>query len=344
MKVGLVGYAGSGKSTVFRWLTGVAPDPAKVQQGQTGMAKVPDARLDKLSAKFKPKKTTYAEIAFLDTPGLLQGERKDNPRRLGILREANGIVIVLDGFSGADPVAQLQAFREELLFADLEIVSNRIPRIEANLKKPRPAKERDADQAELELLMRVVAAFEAGQPAAELGLHPDEDKLVRSFQLLTLKPELVFLNTGDPGQRVLPVLQTLAPTVLAAPAQLELELEDLPAEDRSAFMADLGVTESQRGDTLRAIFAAMGRIAFLTYGEDECRAWPLTQGADAVAAAAAVHTDLAKGFIRAEVVHYDEFERVGFSEKEAKAHGLYRLEGKTYVVQDGDCIHIRANA
>src|SRR5262245_16529888 len=272
MKVGLVGFAGSGKSTVFRWLTGVAPDPAKVQQGQTGMAKVHDPRLDKLAAKFHPRKTTYAEVAFLDTPGLLQGERKDNPRRLGILREANGVVIVLDGFAGADPVAQLRSFREELLFADLEIVSNRIPKLEANLKKPRPAKEREADQAEIELLTRIVRAFETGTPASELGLHPDEDKLVRSFQLLTLKPELVFLNTGDPGQRVPPVVQTLAPTALAAPAKLELELEDLPAEDRAAFMADLGVTASLRDDTLRAIFAAMGRIAFLTYGEDECRA------------------------------------------------------------------------
>src|SRR5437660_1253777 len=136
MKVGLAGYAGSGKSTVFRWLTGVEPDPSKIQQGQTGMADVPDARLDKLSKHFKPKKgTKYAAIAFLDTPGLMLDERKDNPRRLGILREANGLVVVLDGFSGADPAAQLRRFREELTFADLEIVLNRIERVTAQLKK-----------------------------------------------------------------------------------------------------------------------------------------------------------------------------------------------------------------
>src|SRR5262249_44860611 len=122
MKVGLVGYSGSGKSTVFQWLTGVAPDPAKVQHGQIGMAEVPDERIDKIGLHFKPKKgTKHAAIEFLDTPGLMQDERKDNPRRLGILREANGLLVVLDGFSGADLVQQLTKFREELMFADLEI-------------------------------------------------------------------------------------------------------------------------------------------------------------------------------------------------------------------------------
>src|SRR5918911_1347034 len=126
MKVGIVGFSGSGKSTVFRWLTGVAPDPARVQQGQTGMAKLPDPRVDRLSAIFKPKKTTYAEIAFLDTPGLDLSERRDNPRRLGILREADGLVVVLNGYAGGDLADELRRFREELVFADLEILTNRL--------------------------------------------------------------------------------------------------------------------------------------------------------------------------------------------------------------------------
>src|SRR5437588_8055982 len=147
MKVGLVGFSGSGKSTVFQWLTGEAPDPSKVQQGQMAMADVPDERLDKISAHFKPKKgTKHAAIAFLDTPGLMLDERKDNPRRLGILREANGLVVVLDGFSSADPAAQLRRFREELTFADLEIVLNRIERVTAQPRNAaRPAKEKMAD-------------------------------------------------------------------------------------------------------------------------------------------------------------------------------------------------------
>lgn len=345
MKVGLVGFSGSGKSTVFRWITGVVPDPARVQQGQTGMAKIPDARLEKLSAMFKPKKTTFAEIAFLDTPGLDLGERRDNPRRLGILREANGLLVVLNGFSGGDPAAELAQFREELAFADLEIVTNRVSKVEANLKKPRPAKEREADQAELELLQRIVVVLEAGGSPRNLGLKPEEEKLVRSFQLLTLKPELAFVNQGDQTvNKPLPAkLLELSPQALAAPAGLEMELAELSEEDRAAFAADLGVTGSQRDATLQDIFNAMGRIVFLTVGEDECRAWPIDRGIEAVEAAGAIHTDLSKRFVRAEVVAYDDFLKVG-SMKEAKAQGVYRLEGKTYIVKDGDIMHILASS
>src|SRR6516225_8260274 len=163
MKVGIVGFAGSGKSTVFQWLTGARPDPAKAQMGQTGVAKVPESRLDWLSAKFNPKKTTPAALDFLDTPGLLAGERRDNPRRLGILREANGMLVVLNGYSESDLAAQLRRFREEIIFADLEIVTNRIDRLLAQLKKPRPAKEKEADQFEHDLLKRIVGVLEQNQ-------------------------------------------------------------------------------------------------------------------------------------------------------------------------------------
>jgi ribosome-binding ATPase YchF (GTP1/OBG family) len=342
MKVGIVGFTGVGKTTVFQWLTGKKPDPAKVQAGgQPGEAKVPDERLDWLVDLFRPRSVKPAELVFLDLPGLLATERRDNPRRLGILRDADGMVIVLDGFSGSDPADELRRFREELLFADLEVVSNRIGRIEEQLKKPRPAKQKEADQAELDLLRRIAAALENGQPASAQALRPEEEKAVRSFQLLTLKPEQVLLNIGDDriGQAPPPSLLTLAPGAIAAPAKLERELEELSAEDRQAFMQDLGLAGFSRGDVLRQIFAAMGRIVFFTVGEDECRAWPLTRGADALEGAAQIHTDLAKRFVRAEVVRYDDFRQAG-SMKEAKARGVYRLEGKTYVVQDGDIMHI----
>src|SRR5665213_3229331 len=145
MKVGIVGYAGSGKSTVFQWLTGAKPDPAKAQMGQTGVAKMPDPRLDLLSLRFQPKKTTPTALEFLDTPGLMPDERRDNPRRLGILRESSGLLVVLNGYSETDLPGQLRRFREELMFADLEIISGRITRLEAGQKKPKPAKEREAD-------------------------------------------------------------------------------------------------------------------------------------------------------------------------------------------------------
>jgi ribosome-binding ATPase YchF (GTP1/OBG family) len=341
MKVGIAGFAGSGKSTLFHWLTGVKPDPAAAQRGHIGIAHIPDERLDWLSAHFHPKKTTPATLEFVDTPGLMATERRDNPRRLGILREAGGLLIILSAFGDTDVADELRRFREELLFADLEIVANRIGRLEDQAKKPKPAKEREADENERALLRRIVGALEQGNTAAGLGLKEDEEKAIRSFQLLTLKPELVLLNIGDDriAQPLPSPLLRLAPTALQAPAKLEMEIEELPETDRQAFMKDLGLVGSSQGDVLRNIYYAMGEIVFFTVGEDECRAWSLSRGATALEGAAKIHTDLAKRFVRAEVVTFNDFRRVG-SMKEAKTHGVYRLEGKTYLVQDGDIMHI----
>jgi ribosome-binding ATPase YchF (GTP1/OBG family) len=348
MKVGIAGFAGSGKSTVFHWLTGVKPDPAKSQHGQVGIARVPDERLDWLSAHFHPKKTTPATLEFLDTPGLLVAERRDNPRRLAILRDAGGLLVVLGGFSGGDLAGDLRRFREELLFADLEVVTNRIGRLEDQLKKPRPAKQKEADQQELALLGRLAGALEQGQTAASLGLKEDEEKAVRSFQLLTLKPEVVLVNAGEErlGEPLPADLLQLAPGAVQAPARLEVELEELPEEERQAFLKDFlpegAPAGLSRGDALRTLYTAMGQIVFFTVGEDECRAWGVPRGATAVEGAGQVHTDLARGFVRGEVVSYEDFRKVG-SMKEAKAHGVYRLEGKTYVLQDGDIMHVLAS-
>jgi GTP-binding protein YchF len=343
MKIGIVGYSGCGKSTVFAWLTGVKPDPALMQRGQVGMAKIPDARLDWLSAHFHPKKTTHATIELVDTPGLLTTERKDNPRRLAILREADGLLIVLTGFSG-DPAAELRNFRAELAFADLEIVTNRIGKLEAQMKKPKPAKEREAEQQELDLLKKIAAALEAGQSIATLGLTDEQEKAIRSFQMLTLKPELVLLNIGDDriGKPLPEELANLGRAVQQAPTKLELELAELPEADRAAFMQDLGLTDFSRDAIIRWLFDGMGRIVFFTVGEDECRAWPIHSGDNAQTGAGQIHTDLANGFVRAEIVPYEDFKKLG-SMKEAKAHGVYRLEGKTYIVKDGDIMHILAN-
>jgi ribosome-binding ATPase len=344
MKIGIAGFSGSGKSTVFHWLTGAAPDPSKSQQGQVGKPEVPDERLDWLSAQFKPKKHTPAKMEFLDTPGLLATERRDNPRRLGILRDAGGLMVVLDGFSGSNLADELRRFREELLFADLEIVTNRIDKLHDLQKKARPAKQRDIDQAELELLQRVVAGLEKGLGASSLGLKDDEEKSIRSFQLLTLKREVVLVNIGDDriGKPLPADLLALAPTALQAPVKLEKELDELSEEDRKMFMQDLNVTGFSRPEVLRAIFQEMGYVVFFTVGEDECRAWPIPKGSSAVESAGEIHTDLSRGFVRGEVVSYADFKRLG-SMKEAKSRGVYRLEGKTYIVQDGDIMHILAS-
>ncbi|MCE9565431.1 MAG: DUF933 domain-containing protein [Planctomycetes bacterium] len=348
MKMGLVGYAGTGKSTIFEWLTGEKPDPSKVQQGQTAMADVPDERLAAISAALKPKKTTYTKVAVLDTPGLTQGgDQKDNARRLGVIREANGMVVVLDGFTRTDFAVQLQKFREECLYADMEIVGNRISKLETVLKKKaRPAKEIEADEAEMALMKRINATLESGKPASTLNLPPEEEKTVRSFTLLTLKPEIVFVNRGDSGfNDPLPAdLLALAPNAVQAPVKLELELLAMPDEDRTAFMADYGVTEFRRGATIRAMFYGVGRNVFFTVGEDECRTWSIPAGCEAVEAAGCIHKDLSEKFVRSNVIGYADFVSCGYSEKEAKTKGMNRTEGKTYIVKDADIMHILASS
>lgn len=344
MRVGIAGYSGAGKSIIFQWLTGAKSDPAKAQQGQIGKPEIPDDRLDWLSQLFKPKKTTFAKLEFLDTPGLMPNERRDNPRRLAILRDCNSLLVVLNGFSGSDLADELRKFREEILFADLEVVLARIDKLQDQLKKPKPPKLKEIDQAELTVLQKIQGELEKGLGTGILELKEDEEKLVRSFQLLTLKKQLVLVNIGDDriGQPLPASLLAAAPDALQAPAKLEIELEELSEEDRKIFMEEMKVTGSNRGEVLRKIFYGVGLNVFFTVGEDECRAWPIRAGSSAVESAGEIHTDLSRGFVRGEVVGYADFRRVG-SMKEAKTQGVYRLEGKTYIVQDADIMHILAS-
>ncbi len=338
MRVGLVGFAGSGKSTVFQLLTGATPDPGKIHAGQVGIATLNDPRLDFLAAMHRPKKVTPATVELLDTPGLLPGTHGDNPQRLALIREGDALLIVLGAFSGGDPAADLAAFRDEILFADLGVVTNRVERLEASVKKPRP--DRDQQLKELEVVKRVQAALDAGQTIASLGLTDEEKKPMRSFGLLTDKPQVVLLNTIQ-GNEVPPALLAMDPDTLAIDAKLELELSQLEPDERAAFMADLGITELARDRIIRRAYDAVGIITFFTAGEPEVRGWNLERGGTAVDAAGKIHTDLAKGFIRAEVTAYDDLARLG-SMKEIKAKGLQRLEGKDYIVKDGDIVYFRS--
>jgi GTP-binding protein YchF len=339
MRAGLVGFSGSGKSTLFELLTGTRPDPGKVHSGQVGIATLSDARLDFLARLHSPKKITPATVELLDTPGLLPGTHGDNPQRLALIREGDALLVVLDGFSGGDPVAGLLAFREELLFADLSVILNRVERLEASIKKPRP--DREALNEELELVRRIQATLEAGQNVATLGLTEEEKKPLRSFGLLTDKPQVVILNAPQ-GTDVPAPLRAAAPEALAIDAKLELELAQMAAEERTAFMADLGITELGRDRIIRAAYDAVGILTFFTAGEPEVRGWNLERGGSAMDAAGKIHTDLARGFIRAEVTAFDDLARAG-SVKEAKAQNLQRLEGKDYVVKDGDVMYFRSS-
>lgn len=338
MRVGLVGFAGSGKSTLFQLLTGTASDPGKVHSGQVGVAVLADPRLDFLASLHNPKKVTPATVEFLDTPGLMPGSHADNPQRLALIREGDALLIVLSGFSGGDSATELANFLEEMLFADLGVVTNRVERLEASVKKRRP--DWEAQEKELAVVKRIQVALEAGEFVSKLDLSDDDKKPLRSFGLLTDKPLIIVLNV-EHGKEIPDSLRAVAPGVLAIDAKLELDLAQLDAEERAAFVADLGVTDLGRDRIIRAAYDAVGIITFFTAGEPEVRGWNLERGAIAVEAAGKIHTDLAKGFIRAEVTAYDELAAAG-SLKEAKARHLQRLEGKDYVVKDGDIIYFRS--
>ena len=315
------------------------PDPGKVHSGQVGVATLNDPRLDFLAAVHKPKKVTPATVELLDTPGLMPGSHGDNPQRLALIREGDALLIVLGAYAGGDPAADLAAFREELLFADLGVVSNRVDRLQANVKKPRP--DREALQKELDVVLRVKDALESGTPIATLGLTEDDRKPMRSFGLLTDKPQVILVNSAH-GTELPAALKAAAPDALAIDAALELELSGMEPAERSAFMADLGLTEFGRDRIIRRAYDAVGIITFFTAGEPEVRGWNVERGGTAVDAAGKIHTDLARGFIRAEVTAYDDFQRLG-SEKEVKAANLLRLEGKAYVVKDGDIMYFRSS-
>jgi ribosome-binding ATPase len=338
MRVGLVGFSGSGKSMLFQLLTGATPDPGKVHSGQVGVATLADPRLDFLAALHMPKKVTPATVEMLDTPGLIPGSHGDNPQRLALIREGDALLIVLGAFAGGDPAADLAAFRDEMLFADLGVVTNRIERLEASVKKPRP--DREAQLKELDLVKRVHAALDAGEPIASLGLTDEEKKPMRSFGILTDKPQVVVVNILQ-GREVPARLLAMAPDALAIDAQLELELSQLEDDERAAFMADMGVSELGRDRIIRKAYDAVGIITFFTAGEPEVRGWNLERGGTAVVAAGKIHTDLAKGFIRAEVTAYDDLARLG-TMKEVKAKNLLRLEGKDYIIKDGDIVYFRS--
>ena len=343
MKVGLTGFPGAGKTSVFSALTGLKRQPGG-SAPSLGAIKVPDARVDTLARIHRPRKTTYAEITFVDFPPThAPVERRGvlDPAVVAQLRDADALVQVVRGFpdlAGEPPTpgADVEGFGAELVLADLAVVEKRIERV-------RKEKGHERERA---LLERIVPSLEAGTPLRTVALAPEERTQLAGFAFLSLRPLLVVLNVPE-GEAAAPVPADLGARAAAAgaeamslSAQLEAEIAELEPGDRAAFLKDLGLSEGARARFIRASYALLDLISFLTAGEDECRAWPIRRGTTAVKAAGKIHSDIERGFIRGEVIAYDDFVRHG-SEAKCREAGKFRLEGKDYVVQDGDIVHFR---
>ncbi|MBW7932308.1 MAG: redox-regulated ATPase YchF [Gemmatimonadaceae bacterium] len=345
MRIGLVGFAGSGKTTVFNTLTGLNVPIGFGGEVHLGTVKVPDVRIDTLSAMFKPKKTTYAEIVFSDIPGEHGAEQKGlSGKALQQIRDQDVLALVLRDFEnpsldGApNPMRDLDAFATECLFADLAM-------IERWLDKAR--KERK-DALEISHFEMMRETLEAEKPLRSIPPnHLDRSKLT-NFGFLTDRPLMVVLNRGEaeasspmPPEMTTRLEQLHAAGVVLS-ASVEAEIAAMDPADQKAFLEDLGLTESAASRFIRGTYALLDLISFFTVGQDEVRAWPILRGTHAKQAAGKIHSDLERGFIRAEVMSYDHFLADG-SEHKAREVGHLKLEGKDYVVQDGDILHIRFN-
>lgn len=356
MHITLVGLPLSGKTTVFNALTGqrevVGPGVGRVE-AHRAMVKVPDERLDWLAGLFHPRKVTPAEVCFVDLAGIPQGAaRQGLPASfLAAIGEADALIHVLRAFENplaphpagsVDPTRDLALLDAEFLLADLGVVERRIERLEQEIPKL-PRSEKEARQHEHALLQRLRASLEAEMPLRDLELLPEEERSLRGFNFLTLKPTLLLVNVGEEqmeeGEALAQALREAYRhrrcAVAVMCAEWEMELGELSPEEAAEFRQALGFSEPAASRIIRLAYELLGQITFFTFVSEEVRAWPLRRGSTAVEAAGTVHTDMARGFIRAEVVHFDALREAG-SLQEARRRGTLRTEGRDYLIQDGD--------
>jgi len=359
LRAGLIGFPSSGKTALFQLLTSAreAPRTGGRAEANVGVSRVPDERLDRLTALFNPRKHVPATVEFADVAGVSSGGQAGAQALLDLapFRNADALLHVVHMFrdpavphpSGAiDPARDVRAMEDEIILADLGVVEKRLERLLRDLKKGGSTDLRK----EQEILARCRAALEGGQPLRALGLAPEDAKRLRGFQFLSAKPLLLVLNLDEADLARADDAVALAglesfmsgAATRAVPicAKIELEIAQLDPADAAAFMADLGLRESGLDRVIRASYDLLGYISFFTVGEDECRAWSIPVNTPAVLAAGEIHSDISRGFIRAEVVSYDRLLARG-SLAACRDHGELRLEGKDYVVIDGDVINFR---
>ena len=363
MQIAIVGLAGAGKSTVFNSLTRGHAETGGYG-GLTlnvGVVKVPDERLDRLAAIFHPKRIVHADVTYVDLPAPPPSSdghagTEDLPaEHLARLRESDALLHVVRAFEdpahphpegSLDPARDIERLELEFVLADLVMVERRLERLRS-AGRHGSAAERESNEREEAVLADLHETLDAGRPIRHLDLAADDEKAIRGFRFLTQKPELILLDIGEAdlpaaAERVAAVAtgrERRRTMIDALSAKLEMELGELEPEEAAAFMTDLGIAELGLGRIIRLSYRLLGLISFLTAGPDEVRAWPVPDGATAVDAAGAIHSDLARGFIRAETVAYDDLVELG-SLAEARKHGRLRSEGRTYRVRDGDVIEI----
>jgi GTP-binding protein YchF len=361
MQVTIVGLPASGKTTVFNALTGAHAETGGFSGGRAvpnvSVVKVPDERVDRLAALFNPKKTVYADVTYVDVaiPAGAAREGSVNPDVLAQIRNADALLHVARAFDdpasvvAADPWRDVDDLDLEFTVADLSVIEKRLEKLATQGRHGSQA-EREAAQREEELLRRVEPHLSEGTPIRSFGLSDDEELLLRGYRFLTQKPVLVVLNIDEGRLTEVDALESAGrerygqphTDVAALAGKIEAEIGELPEDDARLFMDDLGISEPSRGRVIRLTYQLLGLFSFFTAGEDECRAWTLARGSTAVDAAGAIHSDLARGFIRAQVISFEDLIEAG-SMAEARKRGTLRQEGKSYLVADGDVIEVLFN-
>jgi ribosome-binding ATPase len=356
MKTGIIGLPQVGKTSLFKILTKVAvEDRGYTREAHLGIAKVPDDRLDRLAALFNPKKLIHATVEYADVAAIGQDALRETAF-LASLRTVDALIHVLRAFDDdsiphvgpVDPPRDARSVDFDLILSDLAQIEKRLERLEKDLKKMRTP---DLEK-ELALLLRSKAALEAETPLRELEMSADEKKLIRGFGFLSQKPILCAVNVSESptlGADLESAAQKYSLTGFAARpntgvtafcGKVEAELAEMSDEEATEFLASYGLQESGLVRLIRRSYELLGLISFFTVGEDECRAWTVPASSRAQEAAGAIHSDLEKHFIRAETIHWDTLLAAG-SEAAARSQGTLRLEGKDYLVRDGDVLHIR---
>ena len=341
MKLGIMGLVGSGRSTIFEALTRTAGPETRKVEDRIASVKVPDQRVDALVAMYKPAKTAYAKVEYLLPAFTAGAERKEGSDAFNYVRACDALLHIVRNFSagGAAPTPREDFLKleREIIFSDFMAVDKRLERLNAD-----KAKNKKFDEQELELLNECHKILEMDAPLRTRPELANAPKL-RGYTFMSAKPVLVLFNNED-SDTAAPSLGDSFPAGLCevVRGKLEAELAQMPAEGAAEFSQEFGIAQSAMDRVIRRSYELLGLTSFFTVGEDEVRAWTIKKDTAAVDSAEVIHSDIKKGFIRAEVVAYDHLIKCG-SEAEAKRKGLYRLEGKTYLVQDGDIICFRFN-